>query len=296
MSDTRSDADLVALAKSGDEDAFGELVVRYRPMAERIAVRVVAEREVARELAQEAILQAYLSLDRLRDAGRFQSWLYGIVLNVCRSYYRGRRHASNSLEILSERGHESPMEAADPDPHGIAETKELHELVRHAVQALTPKNRAATLLFYYEHLNVQEIATLLGVSVTAVKGRLHKSRDRVRRELLRSNPEMRTPIPRMVGKRRCASLSRGRPSGRRRGRRRSGMAEVVSSQMATCPSCAVQALIRVWSCGCQGTSYPDHQASCEMPDDYFDVFIRHCQELQERGKNPQVHLRLVSGE
>ncbi len=80
------DAGLVARASSGDRDAFGDLVERHQPMAVRVAFRMVSNEDTARELAQEAILQAYLSLDRLRDRERFQSWLFGIVLNICRSH------------------------------------------------------------------------------------------------------------------------------------------------------------------------------------------------------------------
>lgn len=64
--DEAPDSRLAALARRGDRQAFGALVVRYLAMAERIATRVVRDRDLGRELAQEAMLQAYLSLDRLR--------------------------------------------------------------------------------------------------------------------------------------------------------------------------------------------------------------------------------------
>ena len=99
--DETPDPCLVALARGGDRQAFGTLVVRYRAMAESIATRVVRDRDLGRELAQEAMLQAYLSLDRLRNDARFQSWLYGIVLNVCKSHLRYRRGAPVSLEGMA---------------------------------------------------------------------------------------------------------------------------------------------------------------------------------------------------
>ena len=68
------------------------------------------------------------------------------------------------------------------------------------------------------------------------------------------------------------------------------MAYVVASNIASCPSCAVQANIRVWACGCQGVSHPDHLEGCELPYGYFDIYNRLCQELQSRGNNPQTHL------
>ena len=183
--DSTPDAELVALARSGDKAAFGRLVERHQPVARRVAARVVADPELGRELAQEAVLQAYLSLDRLRDGHRFGSWLYGIVLNVCRSHLRDRKSDPFSLEAITGgmRFQALPF-VVEPDPQEIAEAQELHRTVLASVDALSPKNRAATLMFYYEQLSVREIAATLGVSVAAVKTRLHRSREQLRETLL----------------------------------------------------------------------------------------------------------------
>ena len=60
-------------------------------MARRVALRMVRSEQLAEDLAQEAIVAAYLSLGSLRDEGRFASWLYGIVLNVCRNHIRAQK-------------------------------------------------------------------------------------------------------------------------------------------------------------------------------------------------------------
>jgi RNA polymerase sigma factor (sigma-70 family) len=182
----QTDAGLVALARSGDKRAFGQLIERYQQMSKRVALGMVANEQVAKELAQEAMLQAYLSLNHLRDEGRFKSWLYGIVLNVCRSYLRDQKIDYFSWEAMrgGVRFEAIGFSSLAPDPQEAAETRELHQLVLKAVNALSPKNRTATLLFYYEQLSLQEIAAILDVSVTAVKGRLHKSRKQLRERLL----------------------------------------------------------------------------------------------------------------
>jgi RNA polymerase sigma-70 factor (ECF subfamily) len=98
--DKQADAELVALARSGDKNAFGHLIERYQPMVQRLAWSMVANENIAKELAQEAILQAYLSLEHLRDDHRFKSWFYSIVLNVIAGSSRCRvgRGASRSSE------------------------------------------------------------------------------------------------------------------------------------------------------------------------------------------------------
>src|SRR5947209_11832515 len=114
----RTDAELVRWVRSGDKQAFDTLVTRYLETARRVAIGMVANEEVARDLVQEALLQAYLSLRRLREAERFKSWLYGIVLNVCRSYLREQKGSFLSLHGDSGARRFDPLalaaEAADP--------------------------------------------------------------------------------------------------------------------------------------------------------------------------------------
>jgi DNA-directed RNA polymerase specialized sigma24 family protein len=89
----KTGASLIALARCGNKQAFSELIERYQAMAQIITLRLVGNIDIAREMAQEAMLQAYLSLDHLRDDARFKGWFYGIVLNVCRSYLREQKKA-----------------------------------------------------------------------------------------------------------------------------------------------------------------------------------------------------------
>ncbi len=191
----KSDSELVELVRQGHKEAFGELVERYEIMAKSIARRLVGQEEIARELVQEAMLQAYLSLDSLREAARFKSWFYGLVLNVCRNHRRSQKFSTLSWEALAGgvRFEALPFAQILPGPQQIAEERELHRLVLAAVNSLSPKNRAATLLFYYEELTLPEISAILGISQVAVKGRLHKSRLELKTRLLPLLPEYSPP-------------------------------------------------------------------------------------------------------
>jgi RNA polymerase sigma factor (sigma-70 family) len=176
---TLPDADLVEQTRTcGDKQAFGVLLERHQAGALRMAQRLIAHHDTARELVQEAMLEAYLSLASLQKPERFQSWLFGIVINVCRTYLRRRRDDPLSFEALSGGLEATPMLIAGhaPDPQTLVEMRELHDLVLAAIGALSPQNREATLLYYYEQLSLREISAILGISVAAVKGRLHKSR------------------------------------------------------------------------------------------------------------------------
>ncbi len=192
--DQITDAELVIKVCQGDKEAFGQLVERYQPMVRHIASKMIADEWIARELAQEAILQAYLSLDHLRDASRFKSWLYGITLNVCRSYLQDQKMDMLSLESImgDVRNNISTNFDDAVDPQTLAEAQDLHSLVLDAIDELSAKDKEATLLFYYEQMSLQEIAALAGTSVVAIKGRLHRARKQLQDRLsLTNEPERR---------------------------------------------------------------------------------------------------------
>lgn len=179
----KTDAELVLLTRAGNREAFGYLVERYLQMVRRIAARLIADEEIARELAQEAILQAYLSLDHLRDPVSFKGWLYGITLNVCKSYLRDQKVDVLSFEsVMGGMRCDSVFDDAI-DPQSVVEERELRHAVFQAVQNLPPGDRAAAQLFYYEQLTLREVATSLKVSVTTVKGRLHRARKYIRQHV-----------------------------------------------------------------------------------------------------------------
>src|SRR2546429_1221623 len=180
-----TDAELVDKVREGDKEAFGQLVERYQQMVESIARKMIIDKWIAHELAQEAILQAYLSLNHLRDASRFKSWLYGITLNICRSYLHDQKMDMLSLETIMGGVRSDIIINFDNtvDPQTIAEAHELHRLVLSAIDELSSKDKEATLLFYYEQLTLQEIAALSGVSVGAIKGRLHRARKQLQERL-----------------------------------------------------------------------------------------------------------------
>src|SRR5258708_8864881 len=150
-------------------------------MAKRAAVRMVFHEEIAQELTQEALLRAYLALEQLRDDSSFRNWLYGIVLNVCRAYLRDQKIALLPLEGLADGQIVDPGIVSDPEQ--MVEEAEVRRRVLEAIQDLSSENKLTVLLFYYEQLSLREIAESLGISVVAVKGRLHKARGRLRQEL-----------------------------------------------------------------------------------------------------------------
>ena len=181
-----SDTMLVNAARGGDRGAFALLLARHRPLLLALCRRKLGDPALAEDAAQEASLQALLTLDRLRRAERFGPWLAGIGLNVCRMWLRARSRERRSWEAVREEhaadasrnGHDDlTLDAAD------AASAALVERVREAVAELPDGQRAAVRLFYLSGLSYAETAGELGIEVGTVRTRLHKARGTLRRHL-----------------------------------------------------------------------------------------------------------------
>lgn len=181
-----SDVDLVGQAGQGHGTAFAELLRRHIPLALRLGVRMLRDRELAEEAVQEAAIQAFTSLSRVREPASFGPWLCGIAMNLSRAFLRAKRGSALSLEELAGGvGLDAllPGSSADTEPADAAEARELQGAIQRGIVALPVGQREACLLFHIEQRNLREVADDLGISVNAVKARLHKGRVGLRERL-----------------------------------------------------------------------------------------------------------------
>ena len=208
------DVTLVRLAREGDEGAFAELVARHRPMVVGVCRRVLGDPGLAEDAAQEAVLLAMVSLDRLERPERFGAWLGGIGLNVCRRWRRDQVREAWSLAALT--GGRAGPDPVPNEPAERAEAAEAARRVRRAVGRLPAGQRAAVVLFYLVGMAHREVAAALGIGVGAVKTRLHKGRAALREELAAwwREDDMATatgPVPMRVAEVRRQPKEEGRP-------------------------------------------------------------------------------------
>ena|ERR1700732_429301 len=184
---------LVHAAQEGDRVALGALVGRHRLMALSLCRRLLNDDALAEDAVQEASLQALLHITRLRKRDRFGAWLAGIALNVCRSWLRERARESWSWDAIL--GGQRGLGSVDwqSDPEEIAVEADLAHRVQAAVAQLPASQRQAVTLFYLSGLTYQEMIAALGISLGAVKTRLHKGRKALRTRLFEELEEM--PMP-----------------------------------------------------------------------------------------------------
>jgi RNA polymerase sigma-70 factor (ECF subfamily) len=174
-----SDEELVDLARHGDADAFDQLVARHQSAAYRAALAALRSPSDAEEVAQDAFVRAWRSLDRFRGAASFRTWIVTIAWNCAisrrRSVVRWFRSAT-SLDAVS----------AATDPYAEAEVRgrELRGEVVAAITALSPKLRDALLLAQSGDYGYDEIATMLKIPIGTVKWRVADARKKVRARLV----------------------------------------------------------------------------------------------------------------
>jgi RNA polymerase sigma factor (sigma-70 family) len=164
----RTDSELVAAARAGDRAAFGVLLDRH-DRAVRVVVRPLLGDSETEDVAQEAFLQAYLGLDRLRDPARFGAWLCAIAVNLGKMRLRERR------VFL-------PLEDYPGGADGGEDSGELAGLVASAVETL-PRHEREAVLLSYAGLSSPEVAALVGERPGTVRVRLHRARGRLRARL-----------------------------------------------------------------------------------------------------------------
>jgi RNA polymerase sigma factor (sigma-70 family) len=159
---------------------------------------MLSNADLAHDVAQEAALQAFLGLDRLRRAEDFGPWLSGIGLNISRHWLRARRQEDISWDTLVGGRYDAAREIPDEQvgPEERAEASELRAQVQGAIEGLPRGQRAAIVLYYLYGLTQVETAVHLGIEVTAVKARLHKARRTLRQRLreLWEDRQRTTPV------------------------------------------------------------------------------------------------------
>ena len=168
-----ADRVLVDAARAGDVDAFEVLVRRHQGRVYRVALRLLGSDADAQDAAQETFIRAWRGLGRFRGESDVSTWLYRIVTNRCLNVIAARRSAE-SLDM--------ELPSVGSDPAEITEQLERFTAVARQVASLVPEQRAAVVLRDFEGLSYEDVAEVLGVSVAAVKGRIHRGRLSVLRE------------------------------------------------------------------------------------------------------------------
>lgn len=172
-----SDAQLVRQALAGSQSAYRDLVSRYAGPAVNLAARMVQDRALAEELAQEAFVRAFDHLSTYDERRRFAGWFFQILHNVAIDYLRRKRPPALSLDDLEESGHAFPdATSMGTPPDAQAEQSALARALDACLERIRPEYREAIVLHYREDLSVEEVAEAMSLPVGTVKTYLFRAR------------------------------------------------------------------------------------------------------------------------
>jgi RNA polymerase sigma-70 factor, ECF subfamily len=182
--------------KQGDMEAFKELVDKYKQPIVNLVYRTLQDATEAEDLAQNVFVQVFKSAHRYRVSAKFTTWLYTIARNLCLNELRRRsRHPTDPLELPHPDQEDQPLRQfqdhktfSAPD---LLLRDELVSKVEEALAGLPEHQRTALLLCREEELSYEEIAEVLGCSLSATKSLIHRGRETLK---LKLKPYLRSGV------------------------------------------------------------------------------------------------------
>jgi RNA polymerase sigma-70 factor, ECF subfamily len=177
---------LIARLLLRDERAFTELVITYERRVLSLVVRMLGNREEARELTQEVFFQVFKAIATFRGDSKLSTWIYRIAINLCknRSKYLKVRHSDeqDEFEAVAERvplgeaatGRATAAQVERPDE--MMAGKQIERIVQEAIVKLEPSYRECLVLRDVEELSYEEIEQITGLAQGTVKSRIHRAR------------------------------------------------------------------------------------------------------------------------
>jgi RNA polymerase sigma-70 factor (ECF subfamily) len=169
------DAALVSRVLAGEKHAYGTLMDRYRDRFARYATHLLGDRHEAEDVLQDTFVRGYRFLRQCQDPERVGAWLFRILVNRCRSAHGSRRRKGMSLRLEDE----PTLAARDSSADSVGWRDE----IQHALARLPADHREAFLLKYVGELSYEEMETITGAGISALKMRTKRACDRLR-ELL----------------------------------------------------------------------------------------------------------------
>lgn len=175
-----TDQALLDACRTGDRAALGLLLERYEPRIYRFGLRMCRDREAARDVLQETLIAAARTVRDFRGTSSLSTWLYTIARSFCIKQQRRSKFAPFREESLDDASVSRNLEATTPNPEMASAEAEIAHALSNAISELEPMYREVLLLRDGEGLTAPEVAEVLGITIDAVKSRLHRARRSVR--------------------------------------------------------------------------------------------------------------------
>ncbi|MEI8308859.1 MAG: sigma-70 family RNA polymerase sigma factor [Chloroflexales bacterium] len=176
--------EMIALAQQGDTQALTQLVISQQHYVYSIAMSVLKNPEDAADLTQEAFIRLFRALPQYNGESRFTTWLYRLVVNLCRDELRRRGRQVQVVLPANEEEDANPISSiADDDrwsdPAQVLDSRELRDQVRSALGQLEEHYRLVLTLYYFEDMKYTDISTILDIPLNTVKSHIRRGKERL---------------------------------------------------------------------------------------------------------------------
>jgi RNA polymerase sigma-70 factor (ECF subfamily) len=187
MNNQVSNEELMVMVAKGDERAFETLVRRHQTSVLNLIYRFIGDRTQAKDLAQEVFIRVWQAAKTYRPEAKFTTWLYRITANLCFNELKSARRKKWLQFLRFNTDHEIQAEEGFPDsspsPEDLLLARERSREISDALQGLHENQRMALILKRYDNLSYQEIAQVLGCSVSAVESLLVRAKRTLQEKL-----------------------------------------------------------------------------------------------------------------
>ena len=180
ISNKEIDLSLVRRAKKGDYRAFDLLVLKYQSRVIATAFKYVKEKQLAEDIAQEAFIKSYKSIDSFREESSFYTWVYRIAVNTAKNYLvSAKRRDEVVISNLSEDDSFYPEKSDVDSPQDLLKASELRDLIFDTLSSLGEETRTALSLREFDGLSYEQIAEIVKCPVGTVRSRIFRGREMI---------------------------------------------------------------------------------------------------------------------
>ena len=178
-----SDEELVDSTLQGNIHQFDALIERWQKPLYNFVLRFMNSEEEAREVCQDAFVNAYRNLGKFKRQSKFSSWLFKIAINRCNTMLRKRKRWRMFFDPISEREQIADSLAEERNMEQILEREQIYDRIRRAIALLPPEQKTVLLLKEYEGMKFHEISEMLDCPLSTVKSRMYYALDGLRKAL-----------------------------------------------------------------------------------------------------------------
>ncbi|RNC84932.1 MAG: RNA polymerase sigma factor [Winogradskyella sp.] len=173
---TTNDNQLIKSIIDGDHRAYGQLVDRYKDLVFTLSLRMMKHREEAEEVAQDAFIKVYRSLNKFKGDSKFSTWIYRVTYNTCLDRIKKNKKHFNDVPI--DEFSFNKLESVDNALEGMIKT-EKSNLIKQCIEMLPSDDSYILTLYYFEELSLDEMSEIIGASSNTIKVKLFRARKKL---------------------------------------------------------------------------------------------------------------------